>query len=660
MLPTRVVTALTYHTNYILGRQLSEMEVKLTRQGRKIQTELTQEMRKRLGTYHEEGFTLEDIKHVEKLLNIQIKVVCSENFNSVIYSGKEKDTIIYLYKKGNHFDVINSMKAFLGSVNYCDKCDSTYQNKDKHKCKKTPNVCNLCKKPAHSEDEKNKIYCEVCNRYCYNQDCLDHHESACKEIYKCRGCNMILSRSKEHKCGYSFCFNCMEPCKTNEHQCYIQNKQQNGGRCDSLCVCNTEDKNAFLRAFLEENREELFKVPKIKSLHKRFMTGEITKECYTVLFNYILSGIITRKNGCRYTEKYIWVGYEAEQDAGVHVANLIVAHYIDGTKVTFKTNEEFCKWLISKDHKGCTAMAHNAKGYDSQFILKYCIENTLKPYTIYNGTKLMMLEVNGLIKIIDSHNFVASPLSDFPKTFGLKELKKGYFPHFFNTRDNQNYVGPIPDKKYYGEATKKAKGRKEFLEWYNESVKEDYVFDFQKEFMEYCNSDVDILCRGCLEHRKQFLEIANIDLFQYITIASVCMGIYRSKYLQENTMTVIKSDKKDMFSEASIAWFSTFQGVQHALNGGEVMTCGAKVDGFNKETNTVYQYHGCFWHGCLDCYHEDTINNINHETMGDLREKTRRRSKQIKDAGYNLIEMWGISGLKAKIIKRFRINVPKS
>jgi len=57
------------------------------------------------------------------------------------------------------------------------------------------------------------------------------------------------------------------------------------------------------------------------------------------------------------------------------------------------------------------------------------------------------------IRIIDSHNFVASPLSAFPKTFGLNELKKGYFPHYFNTNENQNYIGPIPDVKYYGADT---------------------------------------------------------------------------------------------------------------------------------------------------------------------------------------------------------------
>ena len=53
------------------------------------------------------------------------------------------------------------------------------------------------------------------------------------------------------------------------------------------------------------------------------------------------------------------------------------------------------------------------------------------------------------IRFIDSLNFIQDHLSAFPKTFGLTEMKKGYFPHYFNTPENQNYIGAIPDKKYY-------------------------------------------------------------------------------------------------------------------------------------------------------------------------------------------------------------------
>jgi hypothetical protein len=156
---------------------------------------------------------------------------------------------------------------------------------------------------------------------------------------------------------------------------------------------------------------------------------------------------------------------------------------------------------------------------------------------------------------------------------------------------------------------------------------------FAKEFFGYCESDVDILRIEYLELRKQFLEIADINPFQYITKAGVCMAFYRSKYFQPETIAIIKENEKEMNSKGSIAWLNTFRGVQHALNGGEINVCGAKVDGFNHETNTVYQYHGFFSHGCPKCYSVDTINNVNHEIMGDLHKKTIERSKQIIDAG---------------------------
>jgi hypothetical protein len=59
------------------------------------------------------------------------------------------------------------------------------------------------------------------------------------------------------------------------------------------------------------------------------------------------------------------------------------------------------------------------------------------------------------MKLIDSYNFISQPLSKFPETFELTELKKGYFTRWFNTTENQPYVGPIPDIKCYGHTTMK-------------------------------------------------------------------------------------------------------------------------------------------------------------------------------------------------------------
>jgi hypothetical protein len=63
--------------------------------------------------------------------------------------------------------------------------------------------------------------------------------------------------------------------------------------------------------------------------------------------------------------------------------------------------------------------------------------------------ELMCIEVNGM-RIIDSLNFLPMPLAAMPKTFGEAEIKKGYFPHFFNKTENWNYIGPLPNPEMYG------------------------------------------------------------------------------------------------------------------------------------------------------------------------------------------------------------------
>ena len=71
------------------------------------------------------------------------------------------------------------------------------------------------------------------------------------------------------------------------------------------------------------------------------------------------------------------------------------------------------------------------------------------PNIIMNGTKILTISFHN-VKFIDSYAFIPIALKKFTKTFDLKELKKGFFPHLFNNPDNQNYLGVIPDKCFFG------------------------------------------------------------------------------------------------------------------------------------------------------------------------------------------------------------------
>ena len=145
------------------------------------------------------------------------------------------------------------------------------------------------------------------------------------------------------------------------------------------------------------------------------------------------------------------------------------------------------------------------------------------------------------------------PLSAFPKAFGLVEHKKGFFPHFFNTPANQNYIGSLPNKEHYDAKGMSTDRAREFDTWY-ESHDPDYVFDFQAELLAYWESDVLLLKGACQVFCKEFEEISGFNpLERCITIASACNLFYRTKHMQERTLA----------SEPISGWHA--QGKPHSL-----------------------------------------------------------------------------------------------
>lgn len=146
-----------------------------------------------------------------------------------------------------------------------------------------------------------------------------------------------------------------------------------------------------------------------------------------------------------------------------------------------------------------------------------------------------------------------------------------------------------------------------------------------------------------LKFREIFMRLENIDPLRYVTIASVCMSIYRSNYTPISTITVVPEyTRSDNFSKTSVMWLDYMEScnnihIEHPLNGGEkeiVNNKKYKVDGFCKSNNTVYEFYWCFWHGCTSCYKANAINNKNQKDMGTLNKQTVEKRKMIRSAGY--------------------------
>jgi hypothetical protein len=135
------------------------------------------------------------------------------------------------------------------------------------------------------------------------------------------------------------------------------------------------------------------------------------------------------------------------------------------------------------------AIAHNAKVFDLQFILDRAVFLKWRLEIIMKGQKIMCMTVEH-IKFIDSISYLPFPLRKLAGAFGLS-ASKSWYRHYFNTKDNLNYVGPVPDITYYGADQIGVVERTEFLEWYEGQKTELF---YNKRLLEtYCKDDVTAL-----------------------------------------------------------------------------------------------------------------------------------------------------------------------
>ena len=279
------------------------------------------------------------------------------------------------------------------------------------------------------------------------------------------------------------------------------------------------------------------------------------------------------------------------------------------------------------------------------------------------GAKVLSCQ-SGPLTFKDSLCFLLMPLSAFPATFGLVELKKGYFPHEFNRLENQSYVGPIPDLAHFDPDGFSSKGKAALQTWHAEQVRRGVVYDFAKELEEYCQFDVDILQRGCEAFCEEFESHTGFNSFaKCVTIASACNLYWRKFHLPADTIAVQPPSgwrgANVNHSLQALQWLyyqeslipkegAAADCIRHVRNGGEVslrldgdMTF---VDGYDATTRTVYEFHGCLWHGCPTCC--VTLRQSKYvahadQTLAGLYAATQQKTHRLRQAGYRVIEMWG-------------------
>jgi len=570
------------------------------------------EIQRGVGLTDQTAVTFADIEKFEENLKCKIVVFYRGDGDRTLCKFQtdcpKRDKTVFLFLFENHYYGIKNLKGFLGVSIVCEYCYTGYNSRWFHSCK---GHCFVCLDPSCTLDEFKPIFCKDCNKTCRTVGCHARHKeqtqrataiaSNCDLHKKCVDCQLSYyipksSADKTHKCQVQKCKTCGEklpaasPGEGVKHLCYI---------------------------------------------------GVLPKET-------------------EHNDHIVFYDFETMAGAdGVHAPFLVCTKTLAGETWVAEGTDcalQFLDHFRRPKFKNATFIAHNAKGFDSYLIINAMIEQGLKPSLIMQGSKVISFtDQDFRQKYIDSLSYLSMRLAAMPKALGFEDKIKGYFPHGFSSKANLSYIGPYPPAHCYGIERMTTDEKSAFFAWY-ETVRTG-TFDFRKQALLYCKNDVDILAQGCTLFRKGFLEETGVDPFSRATIASACMKVFTTNFLPLKTLAIPPPDdyrrENKTYSCAGIQWLDWVahtEGVfiQHALNEGEKRVGRFVVDGFAEVegVKTVWEFLGCFYHGCPSCYKGHEKNPLTGGTFERLHAASEEKLHELQSVhGAKVIVMrehtWG-------------------
>lgn len=577
-----------------------------------------------------QGVSFPDLNRFAAALGVQIMVVdkfsCIQK-NFMYRTPEKREKRVVLYYEGSqmdsigHFNPVTTLNSLFNVRNYCLTCECPYSND--HICGVT--ICIICKsmecdvvQPLTGEEEWS--HCHSCNRRFPSPTCYQQHQmvGTCDVMFKCEKCKKtVKSVRTKHVCGESA-------------------EGERGGKPKS-------DKENTCKHCGE-----------VKESGVRHV-------CY---INPI------EPDDCPEDLNIIYFDLETYQYLGPHHPNLVCAAYggrrgtEDSEVYTFKTLTQFCRWLFVEEHSGYVAVAHNGKGYDFQFIRSWCVRNMRKITWISRGMKIMsMKDSKSGVKFVDSINFLAMPLAAFTKTFGLGDtadgvpLKKGYFPHFFNTPKNvATYNGALPAKKYFGPGSMSKSKRAAFDRWWEEEnrrlIESGESYNLGEQLVEYCISDVRLLKAGMEIFISTFIEETGVNPLKQITIASTASKVYKSLFLTPKTLVRdLPKTETSKFMQMRNEWMA------YCVRSDSCHMVFPKVSGKMDDVGygtgwdgavTAYFFKSDYMHGNLSIFDPQQFCKARRMRMGAVSDSARTFANRLEQKGYRVKVMWHSEWVKLR------------
>ena len=546
----------------------------------------------------------------------------------LFYRGDQmKEGSITLILKGETYIALTLPGVIIQNYDkICQACALVHPKKMIKNCLKVCNTCwtVTCKaKPNTIPTTK----CEDCHLFFRGLHCLTSHKRSgtCKRIKHCMNCNKNYKENK-HRCHLVFCKRCAssyDPVAEPRHICYLKTYKPKA-------IKNTVRVYFDYEATVsQDNNHKFIPVSLVSLIVCNYCADRINENIeFTCDF---CSGEPALK-------KFIWDGSEE-----MNISRLFI-RYITGVE----------RRLIQRYKKSYrfNVYAHNSGRFDSHFLLHTLLEDCepglLGKQPIMNGRNILSLPVGNNIRILDTLNLVPVSLKNLPKALGIDNFyAKGYFPYRFLTPTNLNYIGKIPSKDYFDYQDKSTEEKKSFDDWYDkEKIK---LYNIQNELLKYNTNDVVVL-QKCFEKFHGIIEREfKTDAFNPITIASLAFNIFLKNHLKENTIAIIDVQKQKPTSTIAEIWLMYLMTTENIHIQTSKSYFGEKlikvknnktlsVDGYCQETNTVFNFKGCFYHQHAGCRKAGRY--FNGVDPNAVYQRTLQEEELIKQAGYNLRSTW--------------------
>jgi len=167
----------------------------------------------------------------------------------------------------------------------------------------------------------------------------------------------------------------------------------------------------------------------------------------------------------------------------------------------------------------------NNSNFDNLGVYSSLYEEDPATKILFTNNSIKHIKYNN-IQFFDLNLYYPGSLNAAAKAFKLKD-NKGVFPYTFPNKDNLNYVGDIPDKKYFNSDDDYDK----CLEQLNGNK-----FDLEKITKEYCLLDAKLVFEMAKLHLEQSIQIINneiCDVQKCSTGAGIALKCFKQIFMED-------------------------------------------------------------------------------------------------------------------------------